>query len=159
MLDKFTYVKKGYDPYEVDEYVEKLEEMLKTYKQKDNTINNAIVSAQMAADNIINEANVKAAQMLSDTEIKIEQLKNILAMQKSIIDTFYTDYNALVNKYLSNLDGNDMITMYAKINSIEERINSLRSDRPSDTSSASSNQTNDKTQVPKNDNESDEPIA
>ncbi len=156
MLDKFTYVKKGYDPYEVDEYVEKIEEMLKTYKQKDNTINNAIVSAQMAADNIISEANVKATQMLSDTEAKIDQFKNILSMQKSIIDSFYTDYNALVKKYLSNLDGNDMITMYAKINSIEERINSLRS---SDKSSDNSTQTDDETQVSKNDDESDEPIA
>ena len=152
MLDKFTYVKKGYDPYEVDEYVEKIEEMLKNYKQKDNAINNAIVSAQMAADNIINEANIKASKMLADTEIKIEQLKNILAMQKSIIDSFYSDYDALVRKYLSNLNGNDMLTMYAKINSIEERINSLKS-------SPITNQIKETTEIPKNNEESDNTLA
>lgn len=127
MLDKFSYVKKGYDPYEVDAYIEKMEEMLKSYKQKDNAINNAIVSAQIAADNIIREAQLKSSQMMGDTQSKLEQMKNLLAMQKGIVDSFNNDYNELVEKYLSNLDGNDMFKIYSKINSLEEKINSLKS--------------------------------
>ena len=134
MLDKFSYINKGYDPYEVYAYIEKIEEMLKSYKQKDSAINNAIVSAQIAADNIIREANIKASQMLSETELKLEQMKNMLAMQKSILDSFYNDYNELVHKYLSNLNENDMLKMYTKINSLEEKINSLKSTQLKDNS-------------------------
>lgn len=126
MLDKFSYVKKGYDPTQVDEYIEKMEEILKSYKQKDNAINNAIISAQVAADNIICKANVKANQMLSQTKEKLEQMQSILAQQKNIIDSFNNDYKALVRKYLSNIDKNDMFKMYSKINSLEEKINSLK---------------------------------
>lgn len=126
MLDKFSYVKKGYDPTQVDEYIEKMEEILKSYKQKDNAINNAIISAQVAADNIIYKANVKANQMLSQTQEKLEQMQSILAQQKNIIDSFNNDYKALVRKYLSNIDENDVFKMYSKINSLEEKINSLK---------------------------------
>lgn len=126
LFDKFSYVKKGYDPTQVDEYIEKMEEILKSYKQKDNAINNAIISAQVAADNIICEANVKANQMLSQTQEKLEQMQSILTQQKNIIDSFNNDYKALVRKYLSNIDENDMFKMYSKINSLEEKINSLK---------------------------------
>lgn len=126
MLDKFSYVKRGYDPTQVDAYIGKMEEILKSYKQKDNAINNAIVSAQVAADNIICKANVKANQMLSQTKEKLEQMQSILAQQKNIIDSFNNDYKALVRKYLSNIDENDVFKMYSKINSLEEKINLLK---------------------------------
>lgn len=126
MINDFPIVKKGYDPYTVETYLTNLQETLKNYQQKDNVINNAIVSAQIAADNIIHEANVKSAKMLADTEAKLEQMQNLLASQENIIKNFENDYNKLVKKYLSNFDTNDVLKISSKINDIGEKINSLK---------------------------------
>lgn len=126
MINDFPIVKKGYDPYTVETYLTNLQETLKNYQQKDNVINNAIVSAQVAADNIIHEANVKSAKMLADTEAKLEQMQNLLSTQANIIKTFENDYKELVKKYLSNFDANDVLKISSKINNIGEKINSLK---------------------------------
>lgn len=126
MINDFPIVKKGYDPYTVETYLTNLQETLKNYQQKDNVINNAIVSAQIAADNIIHEANVKSAKMLADTEAKLEQMQNLLSAQANIIKNFENDYNELVKKYLTNFDGNDVLKIFSKINNIGEKINSLK---------------------------------
>ena len=132
MINDFPIVKKGYDPYTVETYLTNLQETLKNYQQKDNVINNAIVSAQVAADNIIHEANVKSAKMLADTEAKLEQMQNLLSTQANIIKTFENDYKELVKKYLSNFDANDVLKISSKINNIGEKINSLKFSSSSD---------------------------
>ena len=59
-LEQFTYVKRGYDPEEVEKYITTLEQVIKSYKDKDNAIKNAIISAQVAADNVVKNARLQA---------------------------------------------------------------------------------------------------
>lgn len=126
MLNNFPIVKKGYDPQAVDALISSLQKKIENYQQKDNVINNAIVSAQIAADNIIHEANAKSVKILENAESKLEQMKNLLANQENIIKNFENDYNELVKKYLPNFDGNDVLKIFSKINNIGEKINSLK---------------------------------
>jgi len=62
-MESFSIVKRGYDPHEVDSYIERLEQIIKSYKDKDNSINNAIVSAQVAADNILKNAHLEITEI------------------------------------------------------------------------------------------------
>ena len=127
MPDRFSYIKKGYSPEEVDSYIEQLEEIIRAYKHKEKAINNAIVSAQVAADNIIAEAEKKASKILDEAETKLNQMRSLLAIQKNVIDSFYNDYTQLVKKYLFNINEDDMFKIYTRINSLEEKINSVKS--------------------------------
>lgn len=126
MFNDFPIVKKGYDPHAVEAHISLLQKKIESYQQKDNVINNAIVSAQIAADNIIHEAHIKSEKILADTESKLKQMKNLLANQENIIKNFENDYNELVKKYLPNFDGNDVLKIFSKINNIGEKISSLK---------------------------------
>ncbi len=126
MFNDFPIVKKGYDPHTVEAHISLLQKKIESYQQKDNVINNAIVSAQIAADNIIHEAHIKSEKILADTESKLKQMKNLLANQENIIKNFENDYNELVKKYLPNFDGNDVLKIFSKINNIGEKISSLK---------------------------------
>ena len=126
MPDRFSYIKKGYAPEEVDAYVSQLEEIIKSYRQKEKAINNAIISAQTSADNIIIDAEDRASKILSEAEKKLDQIRDLLALQKNIINSFYNDYMQLVKKYLLDFNKNDISKIFNKIDSIEEKINAVK---------------------------------
>ena len=83
MTYDFQIVRKGYNPDEVDAYIEDLENQLNEYKEKSSTINKAIINAQIAADNIIKAAHAETEKILSQankeaaelTETTINQIK------------------------------------------------------------------------------------
>lgn len=126
MADKFTIARKGYEQSEVDAYIKVLEEMLRSYQEKDTAIKNAIINAQVAADGIITDAEVKAREILREANAKLSQMQNLLSMQKGIVDNFRLDYEELLNKYLKGIKEEDFFKLYSKINALENRVNSLR---------------------------------
>jgi cell division septum initiation protein DivIVA len=123
---KFNYVKRGYDPEEVDSYIETLETILKSYKEKDVTIKNAIVSAQAAADNIIKNAELQANDLKAEALAQMDNFANTIAIQKSLIKEFQEDYAYLVQKYVQEYNENEFIKLYDKLNQIDEYFNSLK---------------------------------
>ena len=58
MSEKFTIVKRGYDTSEVEQYITQLETVIRGYKEKDNAINSALISAQIAANNILRNGEI-----------------------------------------------------------------------------------------------------
>ena len=127
MQTSFTLVKKGYDPSEVDEYINKLEATIKEYKEKDNAIKDAFINAQIAADNLIKEAQIKSQDMIHDASLKLNDMRNLLAMQTKITKEFEQDYKALVNKYIKEFNSEDTFKIYSQINDLENKIVSLQS--------------------------------
>ena len=128
MSERFSIVKRGYDVSEVDQYITQLEMVIRSYKEKDNAINNALISAQIAANNIINDANKSAGVMKVGAIAKLDAITASISVQKRMVKEFQDDYNRFVIKYLKEINESDILNLYAKIQDLEEYIDGLASD-------------------------------
>ena len=150
MAYDFQIVRKGYNPDEVDAYIEELQNQINEYKDKSSTINKAIINAQIAADNIIKAAHSETEKILSQakkeaSELKqatinqIKYLKLNIANQKNLINNFRKDYEFLTEKYLNPLVTSDTDKVFDKLTEIEEKIDEIVSPAPEIISSSSHN--------------------
>jgi hypothetical protein len=122
MPDRFNYVKKGYDPEQVDTYIETLEQVVKSYKDKDSAIKNAIISAQMAADNIVKNAHVQVAESRTQALSQIQSIIASISDQRNKVKEFQEEYVGMVQKYLIDFNEVDMNRIYSKITDLEQLI-------------------------------------
>ena len=122
MPDKFNYVKKGYDPEEVDTYIETLEQVVKSYKEKDSAIKNAIISAQMAADNIVKNAHLQVAESRTQALSQIQNIIASIAEQRNKVKEFQTEYTNMIQKYLIDFSEVDMNQIFNMITELEQLI-------------------------------------
>lgn len=125
MATNFTYVKKGYNPIEVDNYIETLENVIKSYKEKDASIKNAIINAQIAADNIVGEAQKSADDLSLQAMNKVEAIRSSIEKQRSLVKAFQDEYNTVVQKYVHDFNAKDIIPVYGSINELEDYLASL----------------------------------
>jgi cell division septum initiation protein DivIVA len=122
MPEKFTVVKKGYDTFEVDRYVESIEEVVKSYKDKDASIKNAILNAQIAADNIVKNAERQAEEMQKEAAAKLEGITRSVQELKNLVDSFEEDYNAFLHKYLSEFDNSGAVKLRAALGKLDDYL-------------------------------------
>ena len=122
---KFTEVKRGYDPLEVEEYIKTLDGVIKSYKEKDNAIKNAIISAQMAADNMIKNAKLQADEYKVQLVRELEHVRTAVERERSKIQDFQDTYASLIRKYLMVLDEKDMSEIHSKLDGVDELIDHL----------------------------------
>ena len=129
MSERFTIVKRGgYDVSEVEQYITQLEAVIRGYKEKDNAINSALISAQITANNIINEAHKNASVMKVGAIAKLDAIIASISVQKRMVKEFQDDYNRLVSKYLREISEAETLSLYSKIQDLEEYINGLASE-------------------------------
>jgi len=121
-LESFTYVKRGYDPDEVDKYIATLESVIKSYKDKDNAIKNAIISAQVAADNMIKNARLQADDYKGQIVQELEKVRQEVERQRMRLHAFQDVYTGLIRKYLTTLDENDMTELHTRLDDIDRLI-------------------------------------
>ncbi len=137
MQSNFSLVKRGYDPNEVDDYILELRNQLKSYKDKDNAIKNALINAEIAADNIIKNAKVKALQITEQAQDEafatkkdafqaLDEINSSIIEQKKMLSEFQKDYNVILNKYLKNIDSAEYLATFNKICALEDFIESLK---------------------------------
>ena len=120
MSGRFTHVKKGgYDPAEVEHYVGELEKQLKYYRDRDATINQAIISAQAAADNIVQNAKNQGRTIREHVAKQLEDVSLSISSQKQMLSSFARDYNTVISKYLRVIDDEDFKDINEKIDSME----------------------------------------
>lgn len=124
-MEQFTYVKRGYDPEEVNKYIETMENVIKSYKDKDNAIKNAIISAQVAADNMIKNAKLQANEYKSQISKELEKLRTEVEHKRKEIQTFQDIYSGLVRKHLIELDQNDVAGLHSGLDNVEKMIDQL----------------------------------
>jgi hypothetical protein len=115
-------VKRGYDPEEVDRYIEALEQVVKSYKDKDSAIKNAIVSAQLAADNIVKNAHIQVAESRTQALSQIQNIISSISEQRQKVKEFQDEYNDFVRKYLIDFNEADMTRIYNCITDLENII-------------------------------------
>ena len=126
MPDKFGYSKQGYNPAEVDSYVDSLENVIKSYKEKDSAIKNAIISAQVAAENIVKNAELEAQDMKKKTLADLKFISDSIEKQKEHIKNFQNDYTLMLGKYLKNFEESDLINVYSTVNEMENYLFTLK---------------------------------
>lgn len=126
MPDKFSIVKKGYNPSEVDSYIEGLETVIKSYKEKDSAIKNAIINAQLAADNMVREAEIQTKKIYQETVDKLDLIYGSITDQKRVVQEFQDDYNALINRYIHHVNDREISGIYDKINDLDKFLSKLR---------------------------------
>lgn len=120
MPNRFNVEKKGgYDIDEVDEYIEKLESVVKSYKDKDSAIKNAILSAQVAADSIIRNAKNRSYEMKENSVKKIQDIVASVAVQKKMLKDFQEEYNRQIAKYVHDVNEKDFAAIAKKIEALE----------------------------------------
>jgi len=129
-MPHFTYVKRGFDPDEVQKHIDLLQAELREYREKDASITNAILSAQLAADEIIRKADVAADTIIKNarnmaarlSEISADQIVSIIAAvkdQRGMISDFKDDYTALLNKYIHAIDESAVVLAEKKAAELE----------------------------------------
>ena len=124
-MESFSIVKRGYNPQEVDEYIETLEQVIKSYKDKDNAIKNAIISAQVAADNILKNTHMEAAEYKARTLDQLRHVYDSIGQQRSHVQAFYEDYNAMLQKYMRPFEESDVSVIYERIEDMEQYLREL----------------------------------
>ena len=140
MLERFRIVKKGYDPVDVEEHISNLESVIRRYREKDSAINNAIVSAQYAADEILRKARIAEEDIIKNArnqsvEIKsksaahVQSILNLVQTQKSLFKDFAYEYNALAQKYLQSVNDNDFASVTDKFDALERYLNTFTSEQ------------------------------
>ncbi|MDR3091409.1 MAG: DivIVA domain-containing protein [Clostridiales bacterium] len=125
MPNKFNYVKRGYDPAEVDAYISSLEEVLRSYKDKDSAIKNAIISAQLAAEEIKRGARVEAEDRKRQAYAKLGALQQSITQQRDLIRSFEGKFSALLAEFAESAKKHDFSEVYAQVDSIEQFLNKL----------------------------------
>ncbi|MCL2355559.1 MAG: DivIVA domain-containing protein [Defluviitaleaceae bacterium] len=125
-MEQFTYVKRGYDPEEVDRYIATLEQVVRSYKEKDNAIKNAIISAQIAADNMIKNARAQAEEYKGQIAKELDKLTGEVDRQRMKIKAFQDVYAGMVRKYLTELDSNDVNELHHRLDDVDKFILRLK---------------------------------
>ena len=122
MPERFSIVKKGYNPVEVDERLSALEEEVRAYREKDDAIRNAIVNAQIAADSIIQNAKNQGRTIRENTAKQLQDVSSSIVTQKRMLADFARDYNEMVSKYLTVTKNEDFKMISKKIDALEEYL-------------------------------------
>ena len=160
MSGRFGIVRKGYDPEEVDAYLDKvrdyltklednqkstkieidrLTKALNDYKQKEASINNALVNSQISADSILLNARNAADNIVKNakneakiTKDAINQLLSDIAQSmhphRRVVQNFRRDYEEFVSECLRTINEHDFNAVMDKLDSLEEFIGVLKGD-------------------------------
>ena len=124
-MEQFTIVKRGYDTDEVDRYVGTLEQVIKSYKDKDSAIKNAIISAQVAADNMVKNAKMQSDEYKAQIMRELKRVSAEVERQRVKLQAFYDIYASLVRKYLTPPVEEDMKELFSKLDDVDKLINIL----------------------------------
>ncbi|MCL2618142.1 MAG: DivIVA domain-containing protein [Defluviitaleaceae bacterium] len=122
----FNIVKRGYDQDEVDQYLAELEETVKSYKEKDNSIKNAIINAQISADNIIKNAEIEADRIKKRAVRLLDDIQASINNQKQMTRDFQDEYSKLLNKYMHNISETDSNKIMGCITELEEYLKTMQ---------------------------------
>ena len=125
-MEQFTYVKRGYDPEEVDKYITTLEQVVKSYKDKDNAIKNALISAQAAADNVLRGAQSQAESYKVQISEQLVDIRATLDRQRASLQKFQEGYTNVVRMCIQELQQFNMGEMFARLDEMDEAIADLQ---------------------------------
>jgi len=127
-MESFSIVKRGYNPQEVDEYIETLEQVIKSYKDKDNAIKNAIISAQVAADNIIKNSQLEVSDNRNRALSQLRAIYDSIEVQRNRVQSFRDEYDEMLRRYLKSFDDSEVSQIFDRIDDLEKYLREVSAD-------------------------------
>ncbi|MBE6011049.1 MAG: hypothetical protein E7234_00650 [Lachnospiraceae bacterium] len=126
----FNTVRNGYNPEEVDKHIQNLESIIESYREKDGAISNAIVNAQIAADNIIKNSELAAKEMRKNAVDQLDVIADSIEKQRQIILEFKSEYNLFVEKYVKKINDEEFDQMLKRVEDLDKYFQKLKNDKP-----------------------------
>ena len=124
-MKDFTIVRKGFDTTEVDTYIvdlenelQKKDQLIEEYHNRENAINKAVIEAQLTADSIIAKAREDAAHLRSDVVAEMDSLRSEALKLRSNLVEFQESYNRLLRRYLYNSHCEDMNQIFDRLEQV-----------------------------------------
>jgi len=125
-MEQFTFVKRGYDPEEVDKYITTLEQVIKSYKDKDNAIKNAIISAQRTAEDVVKNAQAEAVSYKAQMGEQLVGMRGALDSQRANLQNFQNASANVIRRCMQELEQFDMSAVFAGIDEMDAAIAALQ---------------------------------
>lgn len=122
MESKFNYAKKGYNIDEVNNYIKRLEEELDSFKSSQTVISQAIVHAENTAQRIIDDAHLEAQNIHKDSKQQLDQLKKKIKYMRMKLDSFQSNYNQLIHKYIISMNNDDFHNLYTSLDKLADTL-------------------------------------
>ncbi|MBN2221497.1 MAG: hypothetical protein JW708_04760 [Vallitaleaceae bacterium] len=122
MDSKFRITRRGYDVEEVNIYIAKLETELETLRSNQGIISQAIVHAENTSKQIIDAAKKEADEMLLNASNQLEHLHKKLKFMRMKVDSFQSNYNQLIHKYVISMNHEDFTGLYDSIDKISDSL-------------------------------------
>ena len=126
----FNTSRNGYNQEEVDNYIKNLEKSLNEYREKDAAIANTLVNAQIAADNIIKNADLAAKSIKQEAVEQLDRIADSLETQRRLIADFQKDYDELVEKYLHKAKQGEFDEVLNRVEELDAYLHKLRNNTP-----------------------------
>ena len=125
-MPQFNTMRHGYNIEEVNNYIATLESALAEYREKDAAITKAMISAQVAADNIVKNAHWEAKAIRQETVEHLDKVADSIEKQRRMISRFERDYNDLIAKYMFKIKESDFLEAKASVDVLEACLNALK---------------------------------
>lgn len=122
MDSKFRITRRGYDVEEVDSYITKLEAELEVLRNNQSIISQAIVHAENTSKQIIDAAKKEADELLINANHQLEHLHKKLKYMRMKVDSFQSNYNQLIHKYVISMNHEDFAGIYDSIDKISDSL-------------------------------------
>ncbi|WP_105618603.1 hypothetical protein [Vallitalea okinawensis] len=120
MRQNFTTVRKGYSPEEVEKYISELENIIDYYKERESAITKAVINAEVTAENIVDDARVKAQDIEREALNRLNDVKEKTIQTKEKLEVFQKKYNILIQDYLVTLRSEEMVDLFDQLDEITD---------------------------------------
>lgn len=133
-MKTFNTVRRGYDPAEVDSYVQELEAQMQSknkqieeYRQKEAAINQSVVEAKLLANKIIDEANADAQKIHQEAVDSMTDIKKQTQAMHEKLKLFQKEYNHILQQYLVSIRCTDLVHIF---NDLDHFMDKLQINKP-----------------------------
>ena len=128
-MKTFTFCRRGYDPAEVDPYIQELQAVinnqaakLSAFQEKEAAINRSVIDAQLLAEDIHSKALTEATELRQKTLDELGDIKNqVLALHQKLL-AFQSEYTRILQQYLVSLRCEEMTSLFKDIDSFMKKL-------------------------------------
>ncbi|MBQ7916151.1 MAG: hypothetical protein IJ315_05110 [Firmicutes bacterium] len=127
-MQQFSIVRKGYQPSEVDQAIEALEQKvaqqekeLVDYRAREAELDKIEVQANLKAEAIIASANAMADQRLQQALQELEGIRKDALGLRELIETFQNEYNQLLRQYMLRMRTDEFPALMNRLGALIEQ--------------------------------------
>lgn len=128
-MKTFTLCRKGYDPAEVDPYIQELQAIinnqaaqLAAFQEKEAAINKSVIDAQLLAEEIQSKAMTEATELRQKTLEEMGDIKDqVLALHEKLV-AFQTEYTRILQQYLVSLRCEEMTSLFTDLDNFMKKL-------------------------------------